>query len=489
MTRTSRPPTTDQVASVAPPVRADVRTVLGLALPALAVLAATPLYLLWDTACVGRLGPSALASLAAGTTVFSQVTTQLTFLSYGTTARAARRYGAGNTTGAVAEGIQATWVAVAVGGVLAVTVAVSAGPVSSWLVGAVPGDATGAGGRTAVASDAASWLRTASLATVPALIVMAGNGWLRGISDTRRPLWFTLAGVVPTAVAVPWAVHRYGVVGSAWATVAGESVTATCFLVCLVVTWRALGDGRPVSPTWSVIGPQLAAGRDLVLRSLGFQVAFVSAAAVAARSGPAALAAHQILLQLWNLLSLLLDSVAVAAQSLVGAALGAGSRRASRQVARTVLVFSFGAGLVLAGVLAAGAVVVPGLFTSDAGVLAEMSGPWWILVVMSVVGGVVFALDGVLLGAGDVAFLRTATIVSLVVGFIPGVLVAGWAGLGLTGVWCGLLAFLVLRLVAVGVRYRSGRWARTGVVDVAPASRNWCDKSGRSGRSVKCDES
>lgn len=435
-------------------VRADVRTVLGLALPALAVLAATPLYLLWDTAWVGRLGPIELAALAAGTTVLSQVTTQLTFLSYGTTARAARRHGAGDRAGAVAEGIQATWVALAVGSVLAVTVALSAGPVTRWLAGEA-----GSG----VAEDAARWLRVASLAILPALTVMAGNGWLRGVADTRRPLLFTLAGLVPVAVAVPWAVTRFGLIGSAWATVAGETVTAGCFVLCLVRTWRQDGDGRPVRPTWSVIRPQLTAGRDLVVRSLGFQVAFVAAAAVAARSGAGALAAHQVLLQLWNLLTLLLDSVAVAAQALVGAALGAASRSAAWRVSRTVLWFSVGAGLVLGAVLASAAGVVPGLFTADPGVRAAMAGPWWILVVMAVVGGVVFALDGVLLGAGDVAFLRTVTIVSLVFGFIPGVLVAGAADLGLTGVWCGLLAFLVFRLVAVVLRFRSGRWVRTGV--------------------------
>ena len=114
-------------------------------------------------------------------------------------------------------------------------------------------------------------------------------------------------------------------------------------------------------------------------------------------------------------------------------------------------------------VLALGVTVLPGLFTTDSDVLGALHSAWWVLVVMAVVGGAVFALDGVLLGAGDVAFLRTATIVSLVCGFIPGVLVSGAADLGLTGVWCGLLAFLLLRLAAVALRYRSDRWQRTGV--------------------------
>jgi Na+-driven multidrug efflux pump len=156
-----------------------------LAWPALAVLAATPLYLLWDTAVVGRLGAAELAALGAGATVLAQVTTQLTFLSYGTTARAARRYGAGDSTGAVAEGVQATWVALGVGVVLAVALRLLAAPVAGWLTG----------GDGEVAHEAARWLEVTSLSVVPALVTMAGNGWLRGMSNTRWPLYFTLAGV------------------------------------------------------------------------------------------------------------------------------------------------------------------------------------------------------------------------------------------------------------------------------------------------------
>jgi putative MATE family efflux protein len=443
-------------------VTAGPGRILALAWPALAVLAATPLYLLWDTAVVGRLGAAELAALGAGATVLAQVTTQLTFLSYGTTARAARRYGAGDSTGAVAEGVQATWVALGVGAVLAVALRLLAAPVAGWLTG----------GDGEVAHEAARWLEVTSLSVVPALVTMAGNGWLRGMSNTRWPLYFTLAGVVPMAVTVPLAVGRWGLVGSAYANVLGETLTALGFLWALVHTWREVGDDRGTRPSWRVIRPQLAMGRDLVLRSLSFQVAFLSAAAVAGRMGASSLAAHQILLQVWNFLTLVLDSVAVAAQALVGAALGSGSASAARRVGRTVLRFSVGAGAVLAVAVAVGGAVLPGAFTSDAAVLAAMGapgglppwGPWWILAVMVLAGGVVFALDGVLLGAGDVAYLRTATIVSVVLGFIPGVWLAWFADLGLTGVWYGLLAFIGVRLVAVVWRFRSGRWVRTGAV-------------------------
>ncbi|MBC2681740.1 MATE family efflux transporter [Corynebacterium anserum] len=429
-------------------VRADARSIVSLAGPALVVLAATPLYLLLDTAVVGRLGAEDLAALAAGATVLGTVTTQLTFLSYGTTARAARLFGAGKKSAALYEGVQATWVAVFVGVVLAGVVFAFTPQIMGWLTS-----------NEIVAHKATTWMRVTCASIVPALVTMAGNGWLRGMSNTRLPLYFTLAGVIPMAIAVPIFVHNYGLAGSAYANVLGEWIIGALFLGALCLHWRRAGDGRVMRPDWSVIKPQLQMGRDLVVRSLSFQVAFLSAAAVAGRMGSASLAAHQILLQLWNFLCLLLDSVAIAAQALVGAALGAQSVVAARRVALQVVRFSVAASVVLAVTLAVGAEVFPRWFTPDERVLAAMATPWWMLIVLVVMGGVVFALDGVLLGASDVSFLRNATVCAVVVGFIPVVwlsLIFDW---GLSGVWCGLLAFIFVRLLAVWWRYRSDAWA------------------------------
>lgn len=430
----------------------SARKILGLAWPALVVLAATPLYLLFDTAVVGRLGAEDLAALAAGATVLGTVTTQLTFLSYGTTARSARLFGAGRRADAIYEGVQATWVAVAVGAALATVVFIAAPTIMGWLAH----DAH-------VAEKATSWMRVTCASIIPALVTMAGNGWLRGMSNTRLPLVFTLAGVIPMALTVPWAVNRYGLVGSAYANVLGECIIGVCFLGALVVAWRRQGDGRSMAPRWSIIRPQLKMGRDLIARSLSFQVAFLSAAAVAGRMGPASLAAHQVLLQLWNFLTLVLDSVAIAAQALVGAALGAKSAANARSVARQVLRFSVGASAILAVGLALGATVIPRVFTFDTEVLRAMGTPWWLLVVLVVLGGVVFALDGVLLGAADVTFLRNATILAVVSGFIPLVWLSLAFGWGLTGVWCGLLAFIGVRLAAVWWRYRGDEWLSPAV--------------------------
>ncbi|MGP5115804.1 MATE family efflux transporter [Corynebacterium casei] len=424
----------------------SARKVFGLALPALGVLAAMPLYLLLDTAVVGRLGAEQLAALGAAAAVQSVVTTQLTFLSYGTTARSSRLFGSGKKDEAVAEGVQATYVALIVGFALAWVVWLFGGQIALWMTG-----------NPETAELTAAWLHVAALAIPITLVEMAGNGWLRGIQDTKKPLYFTLAGLIPGAIAVPIFVHFWGLVGSAWANMLGMGIIAVLFLLELkkqhTGSWRL----RP-----SVIKRQLVLGRDLIIRSASLQVAFLSAAAVAARFGTSPLAAHQVMLQIWNFLTLVLDSLAIAAQTLIGAALGAKSVDTARSAGQKIIGYSviFSGGL--AAVFALGAAFIPRIFTNDEAVLEAMRIPWWIMIAMIVAGGVLFAIDGVLLGAGDAAFLRTITVGSVIVGFLPGILIAYFLDLGLAGIWCGLAAFIGLRTIAVVFRFYSMRWAVVG---------------------------
>ncbi|MGW0045534.1 MATE family efflux transporter [Rhodococcus sp. NPDC003348] len=431
--------------------RPSARRILGLALPALGVLAAEPLYLLFDIAVVGHLNALALAGLAVGGLILAQVSTQLTFLSYGTTARASRLHGAGDERGAVEEGVQATFLAAAIGIAIVVAVQVLARPVTTLIAG---GDD--------IATEAVAWLRVAVFGAPLILIAMAGNGWMRGVQNTMRPLRFVLAGLALSAVLCPVLVHgllgapRLELVGSAVANVVGQVVTATCFVLALARS------GVPLRPRSSVMRAQVVLGRDLILRSLAFQACFLSAAAVASRFGAAAVAAHQVVLQLWNLVALTLDSLAIAAQTLVGAALGAGRVAGARGLARRLTGWSTIFALVLAAVFALGHQIIPTLFTPDADVQDQTRVIWWFFVAIMPVAGVVFALDGVLLGAGDAAFLRTATLACAVVGFLPPIwlsLVYDW---GLAGIWTGLTVFMVLRMLAVVWRTASGRWAVGG---------------------------
>jgi putative MATE family efflux protein len=419
-------------------------SVLALAVPALVVLAAEPLYLLVDTAVVGHLGAVALGGLAIGGGLLAWSAALLNFLAYGTTARAARRAGAGDRAGAVTEGVQATWLALGLGLAVFVFFQLLAGPLTRLLAGG-PGE---------VATAGEGWLRIGSLGAPLLLVSLAGNGWLRGVQELRRPMRYVLAGSLVSLVLCPLLVHPVGLGldGSAIANVAGQAVTAGLFLRALArerMSWR---------PRPAAMRTQLVIGRDLLLRAAVLQLSFLVAAGVAARAGTAELGAHQIALQLFFFLALVLDAYAIAAQTLVGHALGANHPEEARATARRVSLWGLGTGLLVAAVLLALRPVLLPLFTSDPAVLADAELVWWFLAGMQPLAGVVFALDGALMGAGDVAYLRTVTIGSAVVGFLPLSLLAGPLGWGLAGIWTGLCLFIALRLVAVLGRVAGDRW-------------------------------
>lgn len=430
---------------------ASPRRILGLALPALGVLAAEPLYLLFDAAVVGRLGALPLAGLAVGGLVLAQVSTQLTFLSYGTTARAARMHGAGRERDAVGEGVQATWLALVLGVLIVGVMQVLCGPILSVV-----------GGGGDIASEATSWFRIAVLGVPFVLVSLAGNGWMRGVQDTARPLRYVLAGIGLSSLLCPLLVHGLlgfplmGLHGSAVANVLGQTVAGVFFIVA------ALKAGAPLRPSWSIMRAQLILGRDLVLRSLAFQACFLSAAAVASRFGAASVAANQVVLHMWNLVSLTLDSLAIAAQTLVGAALGRSDIGGATRLGWRLTIWSTVFAVVLAAAFAGGYSVIPSLFTTDGSVIESMHSIWWIFVVIVPIAGVVFALDGVLLGAGDAAFLRSATLVCALVGFLPSIWMALAFDWGLRGIWFGLGIFVTLRMIAVLGRTLSGKWALVG---------------------------
>lgn len=426
----------------------SARQILALAAPALVVLAAEPLYILVDTAVVGHLGSTPLAALAIGGTVMAATAWFGTALAYGTTARAARRFGAGERSAAVAEGVQASWLALAVGLLLAAVGQVAAAPVATAM----------AGGDPEIATAAASWLRIALLGVPGLLLATAGHGWLRGVQDYRRPLRYVLGANVLSALLCPLLVYPagLGLVGSAVANVVAQTLAGVLFVRSLVAERVSL------RPHLGVLLRQAALGRDLLLRGAAMQASFLSAVAVAARFGATTAAAHQIAVQLWLFCSLALDAVALAAQSLVGAALGGQRAEEAQALARRIGVYGGLGGLGFGVLIGAGAGILPGLFSPDPQVHAEAMLAWPWFAAMLPVAGVVFALDGVLIGAGDARFLRNLTLVATLGGFLPAIWLAYALKLGLGGIWAGLTLFVALRLTGQLLRVRLGRWIVLG---------------------------
>jgi len=429
--------------------QAGTRRVLVLALSAFVVLAAEPLYLLVDTAVVGHLGATPLAGLGVAGAVMAVLTIIGTFVEYGTTGRAARWFGADRVEQAVNEGVQASWLAVGIGLLVIGLGEALAGPMTALL----------AGGTGPVQQAAESWFRIAVIGIPGVLLVLAGNGWMRGVQRTREPVRIVLIANALSAIASPALVYGagLGLDGSAIANVAAQAVGGVLFVRSLR---RAAAS---VKPDRSVMRAQVIVGRNLILRAAAFQVAFLSAAGVAARMGTAQIAAHQIGLQLWEFTALLLDSFAIAAQSLVGAALGGQDATSARQLAWQVARWGLYAGVGFGALYAAGWALVPHAFSSSHPVIhqAHLLWPWFIGMLPA--AGVVFALDGVLIGAGDVAFLRSITIVAALFAFAPLSLAALHWRWGIGGVWAGLTAFIIVRLVGMLLRTRGDRWLVLGV--------------------------
>jgi putative MATE family efflux protein len=424
------------------------REIFALALPALGALAAEPLYLLADTAMVGHLGTEQLAALAIAATLLSGAFTLFNFLTYGTTAQVARLSGAAAHEEAGRLAAQALWLASAIGVVLTATLAALAVPLV---------DLMGAEGHTA--DLAVMYLRIGSLGLPFALIALAGQGFLRGVSDLRTPLVIVVVANVANVLLNLLFIYGFdwGLAGSAWATVVAQLGMGVAFVAALL---RAPATSR--RPSLARMRPMARIGSEIFVRTTALYASFLVAGAVLARVGNDSLAAHQVAFQLFVFLALVLDAVAIAGQVIVGRSLGAGDADEAYRAAKRMIELSIAAGAVFAVVMLALTDVLPRAFTSDADVIDELHKIWPLFALMQPANGAVFALDGILIGAGDTRFLMWGMLASSLLVFVPVALTSLALDFGIVGVWCGLVGLIAARLVSCGWRFRGRRWAIVG---------------------------
>jgi putative MATE family efflux protein len=417
--------------------------ILRLALPALGALTAEPAYLLVDTAIVGHLGTPQLGALALAATILTSLFSLCIFLTYGTTARVSRLHGAGELDEANALAAQALWLAVAVGVVVTAAVEVAA-----------PSLVDALGGRGHVADLATRYLRIAALGVPMALIALAAQGWLRGVGDLRSPLVVVVVANAANVVLELVFVYGlgWGLDGSAWGTVIAQVGMGLAFVAMLLRPSTASRAPDPVR-----IRSLTSIGAQLLLRTAALHGCFVLATAACARLGTAALGAHLIGYQLFGLFALVLDAIAIAGQVIVGRALGAGDAEGAYAAARRMLEWALAVGLLIGAVLFALRGVVPRAFTSDPAVTERAHAMWPWFCLMWPAAAVVFALDGILIGAGDTRYLAAAMVVAFVV-FAPLALAADT----IATVWAALNVLMLLRLAAVGARFARRRWALVG---------------------------
>jgi len=423
------------------------REILRLALPALGALAAEPLYVLVDTAIVGHLGRPQIAALGLAGTVLSGAFTIFNFLTYGTTAVVARASGAGQHERADRLAAQAFWVSLAIGLALLITLEAVAAPLLRGL-----------GGHGQSGHDALVYFRIAAVGLPAALVALGGQGYLRGVSNLRRPLEIVVvANLVNVALEVLFVYgFHWGIAGSAAGTAIAQGGMGIAFARDLL---RPRAGSR--RPSLLEMRPMVRVGRQIFVRTTALYASFLVAASVLARMGDAEIGAHQIAFQLFVFLALVLDAVAIAGQVIVGRMLGAGDADGAHAAALRMIGWSTLLGAGFAAVLLPLAHVVPRAFTGDPAVLAQAAKLWPFFALMQPLGGAVFALDGILIGAGDTAYLMWSMLAASAV-FVAIAALSLALGWGIVGVWVGLDVLIVARLGLLGARFAGRRWAVVG---------------------------
>jgi MATE family, multidrug efflux pump len=422
--------------------------ILWLAVPALGALAAEPLYLLVDTAIVGHLGRSQLAALGIASVILGGAFAIFNFLQYGTTAQVSRAGGAGHGEVARRIGAQALWLSLGFGIAVSAVIALFAEQLVSLV-----------GGEGDSAEYAVTYLRIAAIGFPAAFLALGGQGYLRGIEDLRTPLVIVIAGNAVNVVLEVLFVYGFGwgIEGSAWGTAIAQLGMGAAFVVVITRGLHA-GEARPERLLARRV---LSLGKWIFIRTSALMGSFVLAGAVATRFGEAAIGAHQIAFQLFIFLALVLDSIAIAGQIIVGRELGAGRTERAYEAGARMISLSVVVGAVFAAVMLALAGVLPKIFTSDGAVLDEAALLWPLFALMQPLNGAVFALDGILIGAGDGPFLA----MSMVVAFFACatvLLVALAEDWGIRGVWAALVVLIVVRLAGMLSRFRRGGWLVTG---------------------------
>jgi putative MATE family efflux protein len=417
------------------------RRIVSLALPALGTLAVEPLYRLVDTAIVGRLGTEQLAGLAVAAAILALVVAGSNFLTYGTTERVASRLGALRDDDAADVGVQAMWLATLVAVVATPALVVGARPMAAAL--GADGDAL---------DFSVEYLQIAALGVPFVLIALAAQCVQRGAADFRTPLAILVVANVANLVIEVILVFGFdlGIAGAAWSTVVAQAGAGVAFLV---VVRRRLRPARRRRPDRAEMAPLITAGRHLLLRVGSMLAVFTGATAIAARVDEPTLAAHQIAMSMFLFLALVLDALAVPAQTLIAEELGRRGTGA-RLIASRVVALSVAAAGGLAALLLATSPLLPRIFSDDPAVVSRATSALALLAVLLLPGAVAFADDGILIGAGDYRFLGVAAFGYLVAVVPIAVAVLVTPSLGIGGIWLGLTLWMGLRAVVNTLRVR-----------------------------------
>ncbi|QDP94913.1 MATE family efflux transporter [Microlunatus elymi] len=432
-------------------VRALDREIFLLAVPTFATLVSEPALLLADSAIIGHLGTTELAGLGIAGNLLGILTGLSIFLAYGTTGTVARRLGAGDLRFALAGGLDGMVLAVLLGAVLCGLLQLLMPTVIGWY-----------GVGPEVASAARSYLRIAACGLPSLLLILASTGVLRGLQDTRTPLFVAISCNVINIGLNFLFVYGFGlgIAGSATGSLIAQ--TGSAVLLATVVLRGARRNHTKISFHPRGVLAAARSGFWLVIRTATLQLSITVTTAVAAGMGAIALATHQVANSLWTFLAFALDALAIAAQAVIGRYLGAGDVDLVRRLTRRMIGWGVLAGVIFGLVVTLARPWVDQLFSPDPAVQELLRQVLLVIACITPLAGVVFVLDGVLIGAGDGRYLALAGLIAMA-SYVPLALLVHGFGAGLVWLWIAYGVFILARMITLVLRARTDRWMRTGL--------------------------
>jgi putative MATE family efflux protein len=432
------------------------REILRLAVPALGALVAEPMFLIVDAALIGHLGVVPLAGLGIAGAILQTIVGLMIFLAYSTTPAVARRFGAGDSSSAVSVGIDGLWLALGLGALLALFGSLAT-PTLVGLFDPTP----------EVAEQAIAYLGLSMWGLPAMLIVFAATGLLRGMQDTVTPLWIAGLGFGANAL-LNWLFiygFGWGIAGSAAGTIVAQWSMVAAY--AFVIGRLARRHSASVLPQRDGVRGSARSGGWLFLRTVSLRAALLATVAVATGLGTDELAGWQVAFTIFSTAAFALDALAIAAQALIGRGLGAGDEPFVRRVLGRTVAWGAWFGVIVGVVIAALSGVIGIAFTGDPDLAALIQPALLVLAVAQPICGIVFVLDGVLMGAGDAKYLAIAGGANLVP-YIPVLVLVGAlhpggaAGLAWLAA-CFFGVYMLARFITLGWRVRRSEWLRVAV--------------------------
>jgi len=419
-------------------------------------LASQPLLSIGDTAMIGRLGVEPLAARAVGAAIIGGIYWIFAFLSFGTTTLVGYHHGAQDFRACGETYLHALFLAL-LGGI---------GVACAGFLLAMPFYRL-MGAASNVVDEGVPYFRIYIASAPFTFIFFASVGFFRGIQNTRTPMMIAFVvsgihllldyGLIYGNLGFP----RLGIKGAGVAAWVGQLVGAVS---CLGIFFFSRSMAAYRSPKWRIsltrLRPLFRIGSDLAIRTGALRGSLVFATSCAARMGASVLSAHEIAFQLMLLCSDVIDGLAVAGQALIAKYLGAAQKETAIAMGKTLILCGAVAGLIFGIAFLGAQDAIASFFTNSTDVkLLLGAGVILLVAVFQPLNGIVFVLDGLLIGARDTRFLMWAMLIGALGIFVPISWMSLHWGWGLIGIWSGVGALMSWRLVTLLYRFFSRKWS------------------------------